>query len=704
VRDWDTATRQHHTKHFPMSFRRNKRVHREPSSGSRFEDEYPQDFVDDLTIAAQYAQAVAAVPPRQVLPIPPPSSTSTDDPHCDLTKEGMDDENEIELDVDATPSDGIHLPNTAAANVFDGERTMADSDGVARTPETFVDTQAICAMDGLDRSNGDNEEEEDDDAESDVDLADQLARMVDGEGDEMDDDLDGAANNTVILSAGGGSGSSANIKKPMTANEIDLYRLQLNDVPETIATDPSPLATEEKLALVVSPILSSETSSKLSLAGTIQHYMVDERTVVVLSHLGGVLLSEGTLLVLQTADAKDSGLALQSPTIVPIGKILEVFGPVSQPLYSIVIPAPIRSTVTKPSTRTTDSGNGSENTTLPSLQVDSKDDEAKAPDAKVDDAKESTTGNLPSSHVDTKDDEAKTADSKVDEATESAADNLLISQADSKDDEAKQDDMTAAVGVASTVVKDERKTIAAGVSPTDPWSKRGQYSILLKSNPKLPVYFLQDSMATNVLDTATVYRYSGRGCDASNIFDEEIIDGQDYSDDEQERMAKGQQQRNRKASRGGDGSGNPSNVRPQSRHGPDRSQNMGARSGHFHPRNDAPIMPQSSAQPLGSTPYSLIPHQYPPTQAMYPQGFHSGASQYLSHVHSAPLPSTGPVVPLIQQQVPFQQQQQYPFVSAQPWASGSYPHGSYSNPPPPPPPPPPRPQPPPEEDTVYYDF
>ena len=65
--------------------------------------------------------------------------------------------------------------------------------------------------------------------------------------------------------------------------------------------------------------------------------MVEDRTIVVESvATGGTApLDEGSLLVIQI-EADDENAKSQ---LVPLGKVFELFGPVSRPLYTIRLPS-----------------------------------------------------------------------------------------------------------------------------------------------------------------------------------------------------------------------------------------------------------------------------------------------------------------------------------------------------------------------------
>jgi hypothetical protein len=76
----------------------------------------------------------------------------------------------------------------------------------------------------------------------------------------------------------------------------------------------------------------------------------------------------------------------------------------------------------------------------------------------------------------------------------------------------------------------------------DSWSLNGKYTKLLKQQKHMTVYFVKD--VSTLIDTHTIMKHSGRGCDASNVYDEEL-DAKDvkFSDDEQERLSKQQRKR-----------------------------------------------------------------------------------------------------------------------------------------------------------------
>lgn len=152
-----------------------------------------------------------------------------------------------------------------------------------------------------------------DDDESDVDLEEQLRQMVDDEEE-------------VPV-------STATDHRPRTANEIDPYSSQ-RDALEFLFD----VSNDEKIRL------KNLTRNHLKIAGTVRHLLPSERTVVIQSKPGEVLLEEGTILVVCTTLVDDPS---SESKIIPLGRVLEVFGPVSQPLYSVRLPEPLPTETTK---------------------------------------------------------------------------------------------------------------------------------------------------------------------------------------------------------------------------------------------------------------------------------------------------------------------------------------------------------------------
>jgi rRNA processing protein Gar1 len=342
--------------------------------------------------------------------------------------------------------------------------------------------------------------------------------------------------------------------------------------------------------------------------------MVDDRTLIIQSQMG-VVLEEGSLLVLQ-----------QKEGLVIIGKIFEVFGPVSQPLYSIRLPE--------------------------ELPEDADENEKKA---------------------------------------------------------------DAATGTTETSTSDKGVIPPKTTKRVDPWSKNGEYTLLLKESPKMPVFFVQNKAV--LVDTAFILRQGGRGCDASNIFDEEVVNTNEmyFSDDEQEREAKS----GKKKKKGRDDRQRSQQV--SRHHGPPANSNPTPRGFHAGPTSAPPYSyPPGGAAPQGFSqqgfPQQGFPQQGFPQQQGYPQqgypqqqgfpqqpgfpqqGYQQGHAQNYQQ-HGYPQNHAGMPPPPYQGVAPG-----YPGANVPPpppprGAGFSYPAYPSAGPVPPPPPPPTE-----NSDTVYYDY
>ena len=86
----------------------------------------------------------------------------------------------------------------------------------------------------------------------------------------------------------------------------------------------------------------------------------------------------------------------------------------------------------------------------------------------------------------------------------------------------------------------------SGGPAKDEWGRQGAYTEILARNPRVGVFYIEDD--AKLIDTNAVIRSSGRGCDASNLFDEEVMDAKEmyFSDDEQEREYKNRGKKNKK--------------------------------------------------------------------------------------------------------------------------------------------------------------
>jgi rRNA processing protein Gar1 len=413
----------------------------------------------------------------------------------------------------------------------------------------------------------DDEEENDDDAdddaddESEVDLAEELAQIERAE-----------------------HGRTNSSNKLKTEHEVDA------------SADLKALEAATGLSLTVNPNdISIQAAKRLCPAGRIHFHMVDDRNLIITSQMGAVL-EEGTLLVLQLADG-----------LVPLGKIFEVFGPVSQPLYSIRFAE------------------------------------------------------------------------------------VLPEEEENKDEKKLEATPTDGIPEASA---------ANATATADLWSPDGKYTKLVKDSSNLPVYYLQDK--ASLVDTSVILRLSGRGCDASNLYDEEVVNTNDmyFSDDEQERQVKGKGKKNKNRN--------------------DRQRQAQASSHGQLPYNQIPTpqgfhstgsLPAGVPPPYGGAIPQGYQQSYP--QQGYQQGQHHGYPQ--QGYPQQGYPQQGyPQQGYPQQGYPQHghPQQSYPH-AAPPYGGGPSGHPGAVPPPPPPPggaypypaaatAPPPLPAD--KSDTVYYDY
>ena len=475
-------------------------------------------------------------------------------------------------------------------------------------------------------------------------------------------------------------------EKLRTQHEIDAYEATTSQLERTFAMN---VTVREQDVQACSQIVAEQ----LHPAGKVFRVLEADRTVVVQAciipestqqasrkhpyHLA--VLEEGTLLLLKIGESQQ---------VVPLGKIFEVFGPVKEPLYSIRLPEEL------PTARKETANNilPLEESKRQSKNREGGDEEKNGDRGLVnggDDKKEEAATNH--------DDNAKQYKSKKQngvQVTEGTVQNEV------------------AVAEMDSAIKDIETAV-------DPWSRQGDCMRFLLETPEATVYYIPDKAA--ILDTNKIYQISGRGCDASNMYDEEVTNPNEmyFSDDEKEREAKGGNRKTKKGAeraprergdqrRGAGYSSRPSQtpqpqVVPQGFYagvpGPSPHPNVPQ-----HPHHSQALFQSASNQPWQQQQYPQhqqqyqYPHHHQPQQPhnynMYPA--YAGAPMY-----SPPQPATFGQHQQQQQQLPIQH------------------HSMLAPPPPPPPPPrqqqqPPPPPPPPaaaapvavEEhpDTVYYDY
>jgi hypothetical protein len=478
---------------------RPKRHHPEAaSSRGSFIDQQEEECVDDLAVAAQYAFAV----PASATPV-------ARDPH------GMNHNHAALVVVD---EDEIDLVEDDESIAQSAPQTV-ETDDVVVSSWNVNDVPLPETKPNILGPAYDSTDDDDSDEESDLDIVERLAHM-EGGGEDEDSDDDDALDRPAVP------------RKPMTVNEIDAYQADLHQLQDLLQWN----------TFSIQPTNTSSGPPEWRMAGHIQHHVIEERTIVILSLQGGVLLKEGTPLVLR-----------RNPDhILPLGNILEIFGPVSQPLYSIRLALPREET---------------------------------------------------------------------------------LKDAEQKSEPAVQVKATELSGIEHPEAENDADVKAPSSRPLiDPWSKNGDNTKVLQANAKLPVFFWHDPAA--IMDRDAVYRSSGRGCDASNIFDEEILEVQDYSDDEQERVAKGRRKQGghvgahgpKAIARGHDrlhhsyGSV-PVGAGQYNRSGPSTGVYAAPQPHGFHSQGQIPVMYPQGVQVAG------VPFAVPHPETGYPIYHTTGAVQ-----------------------------------------------------------------------------
>jgi rRNA processing protein Gar1 len=508
-----------------------------------------------------------------------------------------------------------------------------------------------------DGDKGDVEPDDDDDDESDVDLAAAVADLEARGGQEGDFETGVAA-------------------APKTEHELDAYQTPIQELERHLKFQ---LTVEENDGATKFRKLNSD---HLSLAGQVKHFMALDRTVVVDSappmnnnndkgFEDVIPLDEGSLLLMR-GPANENGA---TPSMIPLGRVFEVFGPVSRPLYTIRLSSPPPSQKNKPKISKVDADTTSKN------NIEKGED---APsDATVD-----TGGGGAAASTEKKDDSIpKTDESPVDMETskvDATVENDTQTVENQKSDAEK--DISPEVSPSQAEAKDVAAKGVANV-PIDPWATNGEYGKILCGSEPVSVYYVKDE--AKLVDTGAIMRISGKGCgtcliffnfdlgelffmifllshllpsrvvrniltDASNVYDEEITNTNEmyFSDDEKEREAKSRRK---------------------------------ARRSQQHNNQNQPSAPASSGGGI-------------------PQGFHQPAPQGF---HQPPAPQGFHRQPAPTHQLPqvfhaHRPTQQHPQSSYRGTQMGQ--PGSGMPPPPPPPPPPPAAQQRQNQNQLYYQY
>jgi hypothetical protein len=538
-----------------------------------------QEFVDDMTIAQQAACAHISFTVMQ-------DKTDADD---DETEESNDESNDDEESASSEEPSEPSLPESS---------TVEGTSQPSTPPADQMDKDAPPESTEADPMEEENKPTEDDDDESDVDLTEALAQMDQGE--DLDEVLE-TENKKSRRRRPGGAAANIDLSSARglaTANEIDPYDVTQRE--KSILTDVAHEREKDGDELdidgtnnSISDVAKDLDIDKLQLAGHVKSHVVQDRVVVVESLHSVPPLDDGNMLVLKMSAGAPTAGSTTSSEFIPLGEIFDIFGPVLQPLYTVRLPLPptpqkelprkkkpaaksdrqIKEPVSTPNdfkTRTYIDTPTDENVSSDSCVGSSKD--RSTSDKGTDDAERSAviskTGeegtplsaaagvDPPSLNVNVVNNEMVDTPA-MGSAAESEEKAQTITPQEPSSSEPKKASNDAAFPVLNG------QTIAAEVAVTsetvalestqkemkhqDPWSDSGSCTLALRNNPCALVYYVKDGAAW--IDTNVVIRQSGKGCDASNKFDEELpVEDIEYSDDEEELMAKqsAKQQRRQK--------------------------------------------------------------------------------------------------------------------------------------------------------------
>ena len=187
----------------------------------------------------------------------------------------------------------------------------------------------------------------------------------------------------------------------------------------------------------------------------------------------------------------------------------------------------------------------------------------------------------------------------------------------------------------------------------DPWSINGVLTKLISSQPNITIYYSEEE--AKMVDKETIARNSGKGCDASNVYDEEVqnTDEMYFSDDEQEREArrKGKSKKGQRGGRDRELGTAPSRGRFQ-------RDSCGRGRGHFNSAryNQLQTLPSSSSS--GQNPLDQRQHHNYASQ--YPQNYGPLQNHYLPNTYMAQQYPSQPQQYMSTPQYPSQPQQYMP--------------------------------------------
>eukprot|EP00751_Fragilariopsis_kerguelensis_P016654 CAMPEP_0170840752 /NCGR_PEP_ID=MMETSP0734-20130129/4761_1 /TAXON_ID=186038 /ORGANISM="Fragilariopsis kerguelensis, Strain L26-C5" /LENGTH=716 /DNA_ID=CAMNT_0011208613 /DNA_START=29 /DNA_END=2179 /DNA_ORIENTATION=- len=587
----------------------------------------------------------------------------------------------------------IHnVNNTVITATILPENQSDKNDGNEIEVDADDDDDDDCSGDSIaDKSSSDND---DDDDESDMDLAEAVRKM--DQATEEEDEF-------VITSS----------NPPKTENEVDAYKVPIQELESQLQIQ---LTVQKGTLLSSSSSPSSSTLKKtvgldykkMAVAGKIRDYMITDRTVVVESlkssllqpntMLGGCAtgpLAEGSLLVIQIQPSllagskgqeKDNSADINDDddnpgdemSLIPLGRIFEVFGPVSQPLYTIRLPSPSSSAEKKISSKKANKRNSNKKrgNNRRQHQKGNSVDENKILEVVDDNDKEDETNIHNNQRIETTTTTSVTVNN---ESIEEIMTCITTNQHEEKN--LTKDKKPASVEenveilspsspkADSTIIKEEIGIIekeVISISPSlslsnmveksspinqggnqtseahdttsdltlcekdvsvvhdDPWAINGKYAMFLSQNQNIEVYYIQDE--AKLIDTSFIMRSSGKGCDASNVYDEEVLNSNDlyYSDDEKERDAKNKkkgggtkkkQQRNRQQQQ----QSKPENYHHRQQQ--DHNSFIASRFPNVQFTRSAQFCSSQSPPPPHMAQYGVTQSQY----SNLPEGFHNMA-------------------------------------------------------------------------------
>jgi rRNA processing protein Gar1 len=217
---------------------------------------------------------------------------------------------------------------------------------------------------------------------------------------------------------------------------------------------------------------------------------------------GAQPLDEGSLLVFQMQESPQ-----QKAMVIPIGKVLEVFGPISKPLYTIRLPAPPSTASKTPSSTSSAFVNKTKKQKKGGKKAELVATESIIPN----ETEQEDKSNVPSTAVVTKEEVVEPSKMAVGDSV--MAEPIALEESENDGIDARN----KAVDSIDNIVKEEEETSPekktekeeTPVKP-DHWASNGKYTLFLKSHAHTLVYYVKDG--AKLIDTHAVIQNSGKGC------------------------------------------------------------------------------------------------------------------------------------------------------------------------------------------------